>query len=724
MATTFFIPKLILSIIIIIAIICSIEYGIYQLLNLLFLEKSICAILGCFILNYISLRTIALHWMYEWQFPFQSFNLYYETRRTAKNLRNCFKRLKFSLLTLGDPSGVLIKSEIENIKSSFYVIDSLKNNYELCIQKFGKISSYQNNFYQYLNKLNTEMVESGFREYFQKFIVIKKHSRIKCSWQQNKNYVIDSNLKLELSKMILTLNFILEIFDNYILEQCFFFFFKFLKTLLLNDTFGSLDYYKVEFYNKFENYKIEEFTENNINYCIISNSENSINRKLFFFCGPNGGPFEFIAQKKIEFYLKKGIDVLLWNYRGYGYSKGRASFSKCKNDVLNIFDECKKKHNYNMIAVGGYSIGGVAATHLAANRKIDVLISDRNFASISKIAYCFFFGRILYFLAYFFLINNNYTIDNFMNSNCFKIILCSSTDFIIRSNGSIKTNAIIQLMNNCVKIRNREMIKCKDIFDLIFNKEEKNNFICSFIYVCDYYYAKKKSNKIFDFDSFGEEKELLNDDMNNIEQNNEITDKHLFNFFVPFLNVCCDNLNDIFEKNYSFRRKSLFVRDFFTNFILWGIQCYKFAKIKNKKDLGFYNESCKDILISCRNELNKIKNSTFQRNEILNQIIRLSDLLQNFIERLDLLEVVKINRNNKIKKTLITSDSHENLNDNSFLSEEEDKIEGYDKFCQDFNFMKKKMKLIKISCGHNGLMDDDEYEQYLDYLIESKFIEV
>ena len=38
--------------------------------------------------------------------------------------------------------------------------------------------------------------------------------------------------------------------------------------------------------------------------------------------------------------------------------------------------------------------------------------------------------------------------------------------------------------------------------------------------------------------------------------------------------------------------------------------------------------------------------------------------------------------------------------------------------------MKKKMKLIKISCGHNGLMDDDEYEQYLDYLIESKFIEV
>ena len=58
------------------------------------------------------------------------------------------------------------------------------------------------------------MIESGFREYFQNFIVIKKHSRIKCSWQQNKNYIIDSNLKLELSKMILTLNFILEIFDN------------------------------------------------------------------------------------------------------------------------------------------------------------------------------------------------------------------------------------------------------------------------------------------------------------------------------------------------------------------------------------------------------------------------------------------------------------------------------------------------------------------------------
>ena len=89
-------------------------------------------------------------------------------------------------------------------------------------------------------------------------------------------------------------------------------------------------------------------------------------------------------KKKKNYYKDKGIDVLLWNYRGYGFSKGRSSFKKTKNDVLKVFDSGITKHHYNMIAVGGYSIGGVAATHLAVNRRIDVLISDRNFASISK----------------------------------------------------------------------------------------------------------------------------------------------------------------------------------------------------------------------------------------------------------------------------------------------------------------------------------------------------
>ena len=722
--------KIIIAIIVILGLISSFEFGLFKLFYFI-IEKwlknfnnkfyNISTISGLLILNYIFIRTLAIQFLYQWQFPIQSFNIYNEYKKSANNLRSCFKRLKFSLLTLGDPSGVLIKDEIQNIKDSFPIIDSLKNTYECCIRKYGKISSYQYQFYQYINKLYSQMEITGFREYFKKFKIEKKNSRIKCDWQQNKHNIIDSNKKLEMSKMIFTINLILEIFDNYILDNIFFISWKYIKTLLFNDTFGDLNFLKIEFYKKFEEFKIEEYNEGNINYCIISDNDiEKKNRKLFFFCGPNGGPYEIIAEKKIKFYLDKGIDVLLWNYRGYGFSKGRSSFKKTKNDVLKVFDSGITKHHYNMIAVGGYSIGGVAATHLAVNRKIDVLISDRNFASISQIAYCFPFGRILKFLSYFFLITNNYTIDNFFNTNCFKIILCSASDEIIKSNSSLKTNSIIKLMNSCVKIKNNDMIKADDILDLIFTKEQKERFIKSFIFVCDYYFSKKNKNKLFDdFESFGEEKELLIED-NTSYSDNEVTDRHLFNFFDPFYNVCCDDINDLSNKNYSYRRKSLFVRDFFTNFILWGVQNKKDKKNK-QKDLGFYNENCKAILISCEQELNTIKTSSIIRNELLNNIIILDDLFIIFIKQLDELEVINsnINKNNQeINKgsdfeinTSFLSYKYENINDN------------YSKFCKDFNEKKKKLKLIRVSCGHNGLMNVDEYEQYLLYLIESKFID-
>ncbi len=724
--------KYFIAIIVISGFIVSLEIGLYKLLYYIiekclkdFEEKFyiISTLIGEFILNYILIRTAAIQFLYQWQFPIQRFNIYNESRRSANNLRSCFKRLKFSLLTLGDPSGVLIKGEIENIKSSFDIIDSLKSSYELCIRKYGKISSYQNEFYQYLIKLYNQMDISGFREYFQTFQIEKRNSRIICDWQQNKHNIIDSNKKLEMSKMVLTINFILEIFDNYILENDFCLSWKYIKTLLFNDTFGDLNYMKVEFYKKFEEYKIEEFNEGNINFCIISSNDfEKENRKLFFFCGPNGGPYEIIAEKKIKFYLTKGIDVLLWNYRGYGFSKGRASFKKCKNDVLKVFDSGITKHDYNMIAVGGYSIGGVAATHLAVNRKIDVLISDRNFASISKIAYCCHCGIILKFLSNFFLINNNYTIDNFIKPNCFKIILCSDSDELIKSNSSIKTNSIIKLMNSCVKIRNSEMIQADDILDLIFSKEEKERFINSFIYVCDYYFSKKKRNKIFDFDSFGEEKEFLIENDTNYHDN-EITDRHLFNFFDPFYNVCCDDINDLSTKNYSYRRKSIFVRDFFTNFILWGVQYKRYINLKsNKKDLAFYNENCKAILISCEKELKIIKSSSNIRNELTDNIKLLHDLLLIFINKLDQLEVINSNTN---KKNDINNISDFEIDEpSSYLSHEFENInDNYSKFCKDFNKKKKKLKLIRVSCGHNGLMNDDEYEQYLIYLIESKFID-
>ena len=79
--------------------------------------------------------------------------------------------------------------------------------------------------------------------------------------------------------------------------------------------------------------------------------------------------------------------------------------------------------------------------------------------------------------------------------------------------------------------------------------------------------------------------ELLIDQIQNKDNEIDIIFKNLFIFFEPFIDVCCDNLNDLSTKNYSYRMKSLFIQNFFTNFIIWGIQKNKYLKVKNHKKI-------------------------------------------------------------------------------------------------------------------------------------------
>ena len=72
--------------------------------------------------------------------------------------------------------------------------------------------------------------------------------------------------------------------------------------------------------------------------------------------------------------------------------------------------------------------------------------------------------------------------------------------------------------------------------------------------------------------------------------------------------------------------------------------------------------------------------------------------------------------------SLIAKDNEFPEEDNYF-SDNEISEDGYIKFCRDFNSIKNNLKLIKISCGHNGLMTDEEYQQYLHYLIDAHFIQ-
>ena len=85
-------------------------------------------------------------------------------------------------------------------------------------------------------------------------------------------------------------------------------------------------------------------------------------------CFPNGGFIEYFyfQWEWVNFYLEKGVNVLLWNYRGYYKSTGTPSSKNVLEDVELVYDYLK----YNLkakgvIGVHGESLGGYVATHLA-----------------------------------------------------------------------------------------------------------------------------------------------------------------------------------------------------------------------------------------------------------------------------------------------------------------------------------------------------------------------
>jgi len=66
--------------------------------------------------------------------------------------------------------------------------------------------------------------------------------------------------------------------------------------------------------------------ENTINNITDTNRNKNINKSLMIICNQNGNPMEFFSQndRLIEFYLKHKVNVLAWNYRGYGFSTGNS----------------------------------------------------------------------------------------------------------------------------------------------------------------------------------------------------------------------------------------------------------------------------------------------------------------------------------------------------------------------------------------------------------------
>lgn len=99
-------------------------------------------------------------------------------------------------------------------------------------------------------------------------------------------------------------------------------------------------------------------------------------------CNPNAMYYQHMVNQPHAFYLRfflnRNVNVMLWNYRGYGLSTGSPDPYNVKTDSEEILRYMKETMKLNgKFGVYGRSLGGLATTHLAD--KVDLIIADRTF---------------------------------------------------------------------------------------------------------------------------------------------------------------------------------------------------------------------------------------------------------------------------------------------------------------------------------------------------------
>ena len=102
-------------------------------------------------------------------------------------------------------------------------------------------------------------------------------------------------------------------------------------------------------------------------------------------CRGNAGNVGTTAYIAPEFF-KRGFNLLLWDYRGYGASGGRPSENGLYADARAAYDAAAKMSGELPVIAYGVSLGGAVAIQLAQDRPVAGLIVQSSFASAADLA--------------------------------------------------------------------------------------------------------------------------------------------------------------------------------------------------------------------------------------------------------------------------------------------------------------------------------------------------
>lgn len=109
------------------------------------------------------------------------------------------------------------------------------------------------------------------------------------------------------------------------------------------------------------------------------------NAKTVIICSGSHQSYEFFVLPQVDALLNLNCHVLVFNYRGFGLSKGSASEEGFYLDTEAAYQYVQTKKQSSVVALG-YSMGGACATDLAVHHKEVDLFLDRSFSSMKDVA--------------------------------------------------------------------------------------------------------------------------------------------------------------------------------------------------------------------------------------------------------------------------------------------------------------------------------------------------
>ena len=569
---------------------------------------------------------------------------------------------------------------------------------------------------------------------------------------------IDHPIKIEdremifdtfLDRMLLNIEIIIHLLEEYSNKDVKYYEAKRYQNIFYDDLFNSLNQNRIELEDTFEfdEYKLKTNDNNMIDYIIIKGNKeeaeqsNTIalhNTTLMFICGPNGASFEYFAKNiRLGTYLSKGIDVLCWNYRGFGYSSGTPTFDNLRSDVIELFDQVDKLGIYNKYGVHGISIGGIPACYLANKKKISLLVSDRNFGAMDLIANALPFGNILYCLYKMLILPSSTTVNDFINAKCYKIVLNDPKDTIVKESSSIKTTVSKYITNHYLKVVTKQSSNSLELLDTRIvsnNVDQVNNN--SNLDGLDLLLENKSNKKMFinilteigerlrenNIDGKGEygffDKCIMiikckRGKYYNLKEEDLQNNSGLFDFIKNKLTELLDMIESAGDTLYSVvllkeqRQKKMFIKNFFSNLIVWGIQenvehfddLYHFSTVNIHRNITDAIEFLDSFLSS--QELQGAKEQP-----IIQMVVTLRDLFKIMSNNIKCIEVKK-------NSHFLPAEDHLNTNTNLVNNKAQNEAITYEDSLNAIG----RGHLIGLRCGHNGPLNYEEYSSF-QYQIE------